>query len=188
MNSEIAQLQKELREKQQQLTEARKRLPLEEIKDYELQNKEGEKVMLSALFGESDELLLIHNMGKECTYCTMWADGFRGFTEIITDRMPWVLVSPNEASVLKSFSENRGWNFNVMSFNNSDLGKDLGFEKLHNGKRSFMPGVSALIKKEGKMFRAAYDFFGPGDNYNPAWHFFDLFPNGANGWTPKYIY
>lgn len=31
--------------------------------------------MLSALFGERDELIVIHNMGSKCAYCTLWADG-----------------------------------------------------------------------------------------------------------------
>lgn len=188
MNATIQQLQKEIREKQQELIAARKQLPPEELKDYTLRDKEGKEVQLSDLFGTSDELLLIHNMGKECPYCTMWADGLRGFTEVIADRMPWVLISPNEPAVLKAFSENRNWQFKVLSFHDSAIGRDLGFEKLHEGKRSFMPGVSALIRKNGNIYRVAYDYFGPGDYYNAAWHFFDLFPKGVNGWTPKYIY
>ena len=188
MNEEIIQLQKEIREKQQELVKARLNSPLEEVKDYELLNKDGSTIKLSELFNGKDELLVIHNMGKECPYCTMWADGFRGYSEIISDRMPWVLASPNEPSVLKAFSENRNWNYRVVSFSESSFGRDLGFEGEKDGKRTFSPGVSALVRKDGKIYRTAYDSFGPGDLYNVAWHFFDLFPKGVNGWTPKYIY
>ena len=188
MNNQIEQLQKEIREKQKLLIEARKQLPLEKLENYTLKDKEGNEVDLLELFGTSDELLLIHNMGKECSYCTMWADGFRGYSTMLSDRMPWVLISPNTPETLKAFSESRDWNYNVLSFNESSIGRDLGFEMNNEGKRSFKPGVSALVKKDGQIYRAAYDFFGPGDNYNIVWHFLDLFPEGANGWTPKYIY
>lgn len=188
MNEEIQRLSKELREKQQELVEARRKLPLEEIADYTFKNREGADVKLSDLFDERDELLVMHNMGKACVYCTMWADGFRGFTEVIADRMPWVLTSPDDYELLNRFAESRNWEFNAVSFHGTDFAKDLGFEYEKDGKRMFYPGASALIRKDGKIYRASYDFFGPGDLYNPAWHFFDLFPKGSNNWAPKYIY
>ncbi len=184
----IQQLQKEIEEKRKELVQLRQEQTPEEIKNYILKTKEGKDISLLNLFGEADELLVIHNMGKECRYCTMWADGFRGFSEIISDRMPWVLTSPNSPEVLKEFSENRNWNFRVASFHNTDFGFDLGYETRKDGRKSFQPGVSSLIKKEGKIYRIAHDSFGPGDYYNAAWHFFDLFPKGDNGWIPKYDY
>ena len=188
MHDRIKELRKEIQEKRKEIIALQKELPLEEVKDYTLKDKEGNSVLLSELFGDSDELLVIHNMGKECVYCTMWADGFRAYAEMITDRMPWVLTSPNEPSVLKSFSEERGWNFPCLSFHGTDFGFDLGYEKRKGKHSAFHPGVSALIRKEGKMYRTAHDSFGPGDNYNPVWHFFDLFPRGAGNWNPKYSY
>ena len=62
---------------------------------------------------------------------------------------------------------------------------DLGFEPKPG---SYMPGVSALVRKDGKIYRANYDYFGPGDFYCAPWHLFDLFPKGANGWHPKMGY
>ncbi len=64
----------------------------------------------------------------------------------------------------------------------------MGFEFEKDGKTYYWPGVSALVRKDGQLYRAAKDSFGPGDMYNPVWHFLDLFPNGANGWEPKYKY
>ena len=184
----IKKLQQEIREKQKEIINLRQSQSPEEIKDYKLTDLNGNKIMLSTLFGDDEELLVVHNMGKECRYCTMWADGLRGFTEVISDRMPWVLVSPNDHATLKTFSESRNWNFDVLSFEGSEFGKDLGYESESDGVKSFMPGASALIKKDGKIYRVGNDFFGPGDNYNSVWHFFDLFPKGSNGWQPKYVY
>lgn len=186
--SSIQQLETEIREKKAELLALKRAMPPEEIKDYTLQTTDGNAVKLSALFGDSDELLVIHNMGKACTYCTMWADGFRGITEVMGDRMPWVLTSPDEPAILKMFGESRGWNFKTLSHAGTDFAFDLGFERRADGKRDYDPGVSALIMQDGKMYRVGKDAFGPGDDYNVVWHFMDLFPNGVNGWTPKYIY
>ena len=184
----IQALEAEIKQKNAELLALKKAAPPELINDYELTNTDGSKVMLSELFGNSDELLVIHNMGKQCRYCTMWADGFRGLSEIISDRMPWVLTSPNEAAVLKKFGENRNWNFPTLSYQGTDFAYDLGFEFREGDKKNYMPGVSALIKQDGKIYRTGKDAFGPGDNYNPFWHFMDLFPKGVNGWQPKYEY
>jgi predicted dithiol-disulfide oxidoreductase (DUF899 family) len=187
-NSAIETLQQEIFEKQKQLKELRLAQPLEEIKEYIFKNKQGEDISLDSLFEEGDELLVIHNMGKKCPYCTMWGDGFRGYTEMLSDRMPWVLTTPDDFETMKEFSESRDWNFNTLSFHGISFARDLGFEFEKEGKTFYLPGVSALIKKDGKIFRTAKDSFGPGDLYNPAWHFFDLFPKGANKWNPKYAY
>ncbi|NNK89467.1 MAG: DUF899 family protein [Saprospiraceae bacterium] len=188
LKDRLQEKQKALFDLQKEIIEIRRSMPLEEVSDYELLDKYGHPVTLSSLFGDSDELLLIHNMGKECKYCTMWADGLRGFTEVIEDRMPWVLASPNDPETLREFSESRHWHFKVVSFQGTSLGRDLGFELAEDGKSSYLPGVSALVRKDGKIYRSGYDSFGPGDMYNSVWHFFDLFPNGANGWAPKYVY
>ncbi len=188
MSDKITLLRKEIGAKRQEIIALQKELPAEEIKDYQFNDKNGNMVWLSELFGEGDELLVIHNMGKECRYCTMWADGFRGYSEIISDRMPWVLTSPNEHSIMKEFGEKRIWNYQYLSYHGTDFALDLGYEIRKDGRSSFMPGVSALIKKNNKIFRTGKDSFGPGDYYNPVWHFFDLFPKGDNKWIPKYEY
>ena len=51
------------------------------IPSYCLAAKKGGTILLG-MFGEHDMLLLIHNMGQGCRYCTLWADGFTGFCHI----------------------------------------------------------------------------------------------------------
>jgi hypothetical protein len=52
-----------------------------------------------------------------------------------------------------------------------------------------LPGVSALRKRDdGTIVRTGRDEFGPGDDYAPAWRFFDLLEGGAGGWEPQYRY
>lgn len=182
---EIAALQKEIEEKREQILELRSKAELESINDYALKDWNGKEVMLSSLFDERDELMVIHNMGKRCTYCTLWADGFNGLALPLKDRMPFVVVSPDTPAVQKEFAESRGWKFNMLSADGTTFIKDLGFEP---EPKSYWPGVSALIRKDGKIYRASYDHFGPGDYYCSTWHLFDLFPKKDAGWQPRYDY
>ena len=47
-----------------------------------------------------------------------------------------------------------------------------------------------MFRKEadGKIYRASRAEFGPGDNFCAVWHFFDLLPEGIDGWQPKLNY
>lgn len=43
----------------------------EQVEDYKFSSVDG-PVHLSALFGDHNELIMIHNMGAGCIYCTLW--------------------------------------------------------------------------------------------------------------------
>ena len=52
-----------------------------------------------------------------------------------------------------------------------------------------MPGVSVFRKEtDGTIYRVSRAEFGPGDNFCAVWHFFDLLPEGIDGWEPKLSY
>jgi predicted dithiol-disulfide oxidoreductase (DUF899 family) len=53
-------------------------MPTIEVRNYTFTTIDGETSLLD-MFGGKDRLLLIHNMGQGCRYCTLWADGFNGF-------------------------------------------------------------------------------------------------------------
>ncbi|MFN8322588.1 MAG: DUF899 family protein [Chitinophagales bacterium] len=182
---QIHDLQKQIEAHRNSILELRAQLQPEPVSDYTLLGKGNSAVSLSSLFDERNELLVIHNMGKRCAYCTLWADGFNGFYLPINDRVPFVVVSPDTPDEQQAFAESRGWKFKMLSAQGTSFIKDLGFEP-EPGK--YWPGVSALIMKEGKIYRASYDFFGPGDFYCSPFHLFDLLPNRDNNWRPKFKY
>jgi len=182
---QINAIQKQIEESRNKILELRSKLELEPVNDYALKDWNGNTVLLSSLFDERDELMVIHNMGKRCVYCTLWADGFNGSVLPLNDRMPFVLTSHDSPEVQKEFAESRGWKFKMLSTEGTTFTKDLGFEPKPN---SYWPGVSALIRKDGKIYRTSYDQFGPGDYYCAPWHLFDLFPKRDNEWQPKYKY
>lgn len=186
VEDQIRELYDEIANSRKKILDLRKALPEEIIQDYELKGADGKQFRLSELFEDNDELLVIHNMGKACVFCTMWADGINGIKGHLEDRMPFIVVSPDDPTTQKQFAESRNWEFNMASAHESSFIKDLGFQ---TDTGHYHPGASALMKKDdGTIVRVGKDFFGPGDFYNAAWHFYDLFPKGSDNWNPKYQY
>jgi predicted dithiol-disulfide oxidoreductase (DUF899 family) len=156
-----------------------------QVDDYVFKDWNNKDVKLSNLFGSKEDLILVHNMGKKCSHCTMWADGFNGVVDHLQDRAAFVVVSPDSPETQKVFATSRGWKFKMLSTKDSPFNKDMGFETNNEAG----PGVSVFQKTgQGKILRVAKDEFGPGDPYCIVWHFFDLLPKGDNGWLPKFKY
>lgn len=185
INNEIEALEKEIHEKQKKLAGLKRFRPREEVKDYTLQGPGGTKISLSEMFGDHDELLLIHNMGKKCRYCTLWADGFNGFLRHFENRAGFVVVSPDDPETQKEFASGRNWKFKMYSGKGSTFIKDMGFE---DDEGRYQPGFSTFIKDNGKIYRTASDWFGPFDDYCSVWHLFNLLPRGVNDWKPEFEY
>lgn len=185
MNAEIERLEKELMDLKARLSEARRSAEPEPVGDYTLKRRDGTDVTLSSLFGEKDDLIVIHNMGRACSYCTLWADGFNGIAEHMADRAGFVVCTPDPPELQAEFSAGRGWRFDMVSSSDLPFYADMGF--MPGGKP--WPGVSAFHKNEdGTIVRTGKAIFGPGDDFCAVWHLLDLLPGGPNGWEPKYTY
>lgn len=185
LEERITELEQELMRKKSELAEMRRRRTPEDIEDVELQDSSGKSIRLSQLFGEKTELILIHNMGVKCAYCTLWSDGFSGLVSHLEDRAAFVLSSPDAPEVQKKFAQERGWRFRMVSMFGTAFIRELGFER----EGRCLPGVSVFVKDEiGKISRVSSSVFGPGDSYCIAWDLFDLLPDGPNGWQPKFKY
>ena len=169
----------EIKGLEKELVGLRAAAPKEEVADYELTDRQGAKVRLSSLFGDKDELVLIHNMGKSCPYCTMWADGYNGVVTYVNKRAAFVVASPDDVDTQRRHAQNRGWKFPMVSSKGSSLFKDMGFED-DEGKPT--PGVSTFHKTGGgRIERYGRASFGPGDKFCSVFSFYDLLPqeNGA---------
>ncbi|MGI9416757.1 MAG: DUF899 family protein [Geminicoccaceae bacterium] len=160
-------------ELEEELSELRAKLSGEAVEDVALIDWEGQSVRLSALFGPKDRMLLIHNMGFDCPYCTMWADGFNAIYDHIAAKAAFVLSSPDPIDRQKREATERSWRFPMVSTSGTTLAKNLGFER--NSKP--LPGVSALLKSaDGALRRHGMASFGPGDRFCPVWNLLDLLP------------
>lgn len=182
---QIAELEREIYEKKQQLAELYRQSDDEPVEDHELVGSDGEAVHLSEVFDGRDDLIVIHNMGKGCSYCTTWADGFQGVLDHLEDRARFVVVSPDDPETQREFAESRDWSFDMFSDQTGEFTEAMGYTT----EDGYWPGFSAFRRDdEGDIYRTGDREFGPGDDFCSIWHFFDLLADGADGWQPKYQY
>jgi predicted dithiol-disulfide oxidoreductase (DUF899 family) len=162
------------------------------VSDYEFAGRDG-PVRLSQLFGDKDDLFVIHNMGTGCSYCTMWADGFNGVYEHLADRAGFVLTSPNPPAQQKPFAASRGWRFPMVSHQGTTFAADMGYLKpggdpFADTLGGWYPGLSVFQRRGESIVRVSDTELGPGDDFCLVWHMLSLLPQGPSGWEPKFRY
>lgn len=152
------------------------------VGEHEFARPDGSAVRLADLFGDHDDLLAIHNMGRGCSYCTLWADGLIGIAPHLLRRTALVVVSADKPATLAKTIAERGWNFPCVSGRASGFNESMRF----GTSEKPTPGVSSLHREDdGSIVRIAASSFCPGDDFCPVWPFFDLLKDGANGWEPR---
>ncbi|HYB42958.1 MAG TPA: DUF899 family protein [Candidatus Methylomirabilis sp.] len=161
-----------------------KRVEPEPVNDYTFASARG-PVRLSQLFGQKRDLIVIHNMGASCPHCTLWADGYNGLYPHLADRAAFVVSSPDSPAAQQRFARSRGWRFPMVSHQGTTFAADMGYRGRGGG---LLPGVSAFRRTREGIVRLTDTHMQPGDDFCPAWHLFDLFPDGAAGWEPKFRY
>ena len=156
----------------------------EEVADYEFRTPDG-SVMLSELFGSHSDLMVVHNMGKSCPACTLWADGYNGVHHHVVTRTSFAVSSPDPPETQQEFAASRGWKFRMVSHRETTFAADMGY-RAESGK--WRPGISVFKLSGKKILRVSDAVWSPGDDFCTVWHFFDLLPDGAAGWSPKLSY
>jgi predicted dithiol-disulfide oxidoreductase (DUF899 family) len=157
----------------------------EPVNDYPFATPQG-TMRLSELFGRQDDLILIHNMGRSCAYCTLWADGYNGIYDHLANRAAFVISSPDAPHVQHEFAASRGWKFPMVSHQGTTFAEDMGYRGENGG---WMPGISIFRRDAGRILRVSDGVVsGPSDDFCVLWHIFDLFPEGKGDWQPKYSY
>ena len=173
---EIAALRAKMRELQAEIEP-------EAVTDYVLTGADG-PVRLSQLFDDKDTLFVIHNMGRTCPNCTMWADGFNGVLAHLENRAAFVVTTPDDPTTQTEFARSRGWRFRMVSHQGTDFAAAMGYR----GEGGWLPGVSVFRKDGDRILRVSDQRLGPGDDLCAVWHFFDMIPEGPAGWRAKFSY
>ena len=173
----------EIMEKAAALAKAHRDAAPAEVPDYAFQTIDGE-TSLSSLFGDRDRLLMIHNMGQGCRYCTVYADGINGVLSHLEDAMAVVLASKDSPAVQRNMANDRGWRFRLASHG----GGAYMAEQCSMAGYENCPGAAVYEKKDGKIFRRGRTPFGPGDLFSPVWPFLALAGLGEADWTPQFHY
>jgi predicted dithiol-disulfide oxidoreductase (DUF899 family) len=169
------------------------------VANYTFTTPEGAPTHLADLFGEHDDLLVIHNMGERCQYCALWADGISAFAPQLSRRAALVLATPNDPASARNQIATRGWKFRVVCDGGSSFARDMGFEgeSISHGTTR-LPGVSAFRRERDsssdscdsndggvRITRVGAAQFGPGDEFCSIWGLFDLLTGGVRGWAPQ---
>ena len=182
-STEIATLEAQIFELTTRLNQLRKAEAGAEIRNYMFTTLTGDASLLE-LFGDRDTLLLIHNMGQGCRYCTLWADGFNGFLPHLESAMSVVLVSRDTPALQRQFANSRGWCFRLASHGGGDYIKE---QSVQDGVDN-MPGAVVYTRKGDTIRRKNAVVFGPGDRFCSAWNLLALAGLDEAGWTPQFSY
>jgi predicted dithiol-disulfide oxidoreductase (DUF899 family) len=182
-NPKISELEKQIYELNMELNALRRQQSGSDVKNYTFDTQTGEAALLD-LFGEHDTLLLIHNMGQGCRYCTLWADGFNGFLPHLESTMSVVLVSKDAPELQRQFANSRGWNFRLASHGG---GEYMTEQSVMDGGGN-MPGAVVYTRDGDTIRRKNSVVFGPGDRFCSAWNLLALAGLGEDKWTPQYSY
>lgn len=183
MSDEIVKIEKQLFELTMKLNELRKTNSGNEVQNYTFTTLNGDVTLLD-LFGEHDRLLVIHNMGQGCRYCTLWADGFNGFLPHLESAMSVVLVSKDAPEVQRTFANSRNWRFRLASHGG---GPYIQEQTVMDGDNN-TPGAVVYERDGSRITRKNAAIFGPGDLYCSIWNLLGMAGLGVDDWTPQYNY
>ena len=182
-SNELIDLERQITELIQKLSVLRRANTPEEIPNYTFTTLNGETTLLD-LFGDKDKLLMIHNMGQGCRYCTLWADGFNGLLTHLESVMSIVLVSKDPPETQRRFANSRGWRFHLASHGGGDYIRE---QTVVDGSDN-VPGAVVYQRDGNKVLRKNNCTFGPGDIYCSMWSLLGLAGLGEADWTPQYTY
>jgi predicted dithiol-disulfide oxidoreductase (DUF899 family) len=139
------------------MREAQAGIEPEELRNYAFTALAG-SVHLSDLFGDKNDLFVIHNMGTSCTHCTLWADDFNGIYDHIADRASFAVASPDPPDIQKQFAGSRGWKFPMVSHAGTTFARDMGYCSENGG---FLPDVSVFKRDGARILRVPISASGP---------------------------
>lgn len=161
----------------------RRENPLTPVRNYEFDSLTG-PIDLLTLFGNKETLLVIHNMGDGCRWCTSWADGLNTALPHLEEHFAVVLANKNPPAAQRQFALDRGWKFRMVSHG----GGDYAVEQSISGDGADMPGIVCYVRKDRDIFRKNASEFGPGDFFNPLFHVATLAGVGLEDFTPQFSY
>ena len=180
---EIVDLERQIHDLMRKLNVLRKASRGAKVRDYDFATLDGETTLL-ALFGDKDTLLVIHNMGQGCRYCTLWADGFNGLLSHLESVVSVVLVSKDSPETQRRFANARGWRFRLASHGGGEYIRE---QTVVEGAEN-MPGAVVYARDGENIYRKSVCAFGPGDIYCSMWSLLGLAGLNEEDWTPQYGY
>jgi predicted dithiol-disulfide oxidoreductase (DUF899 family) len=179
MNEEIKALERRIYEDTCRIAELWAQQEPEPFEDFTLHTSEGPRP-LSSFVGAKGRLLVIHNMGEVCEYCTMWADVLTACIPWTTEETGWLLVNGDSPEQQAKHKAAWGWPYAMAQDPDGEFTTACGFLTVE-GRH---PACSAFEVIDGQLHRQGRTMFGPQDRFNPVWPLLALFPGAANEYEP----
>jgi predicted dithiol-disulfide oxidoreductase (DUF899 family) len=183
-SKQLDALRKRIAEARREMRAVQANVEPQVVDNYVFASSDG-NVRLSELFGNKQDLFVIHNMGSTCPYCTLWADGFNGLYEHLASRAAFIVSSPDTPETQRRFARSRGWRFPMVSHEGTTFAADMGYR---SDKGGWLPGVSVFQMSDARIVRVSDSGFGPEDDFCALWHFLELLPGGRSDWQPRFSY
>ena len=203
--AELLAAEIELKEQRERVAELRRGLPLDTIVEDHvfteaLPGGSTRELRISELFDDPlKPLVLVHLMfGKKqeqpCPMCTMWADGYSGTVEHLSQSVNFGVLVAGDAAAFRKYADERGWGaMRIVSSGDASLKLDVGMETPDGAQ---LPGVSVFERDaDGNVlhFYSACAMMGGGhfrgmDQLSPVWNFLDLTREGRGEFMPKRQY
>ena len=181
MTARITELENQITALAKELRAERIAAPAEEFTNFAFEGQGG-PITLLELFGGRDELLVIHNMGKSCDYCSLWAEGFNGLANHFLARSAFVLVSPDTPAEQAEVAVARGWRFPMVQDASREFTTAAGFWTDDDG---WWPGASGFRRDGEMILRTGKTEFFPHDQFCSIWPLMDLI-GGSREWEPTF--
>ena len=136
------------------------------------------------MFGNKETLFVIHNMGQDCRYCTLWGDGLNPFVNHLESTFAVAMVSKDSPELQRTFANSRGWRFSMASHGGGDY---ITEQSVMEGQNNF-PGIVCYVRKGNEVFRKNSSVFGPSDQFCSIWSVVSLAGFDEESWVPQYNY
>ncbi len=182
-NEKIVELEQKLYAMTLELNTLKKEAAHVAVPNYTFTTLEGE-VSLLELFADKSKMLLIHNMGQGCRYCTLWGDGLSPFLPHLESAVSVVMVSQDEPPLQRRFANSRGWRFRWASHGG---GAYIQEQSAVAGQNNY-PGVVGYERDGDQIYRTNSSPFGPGDLYCSLWNLLGVVGLDESNFTPQYNY
>lgn len=164
------------------------------VDDYVFDSADGEMSLVELFAGAERTLILYHFMygkgfGQPCPMCSMWADGWAGIVDHLTDRVDFAVVTAAPIGETVELAGDRGWSaMRWLSAAGNTFKRDIGGEDADGNQSPFLSvyrlddGRPRLTWSGGAHISGEH--WRGIDLLSPVWHFLDLTPEGRGDFMP----
>ncbi|CAD7695477.1 unnamed protein product, partial [Ostreobium quekettii] len=168
LRAELLKAEKALTHQRDEVARQRRLLPWVRLeKDYALQDADGSPVLLSGLFKDGKQDLVVYHMMFDpewdgaCPLCCFWTEGYDTNAPFFEDKFNFAVVAKAPHDRLKALMALKGWTLPMYSSAGSDFNADMRVQDtfmISGGTKVPLTQVSgvSVFRKEGDVVYHTY--------------------------------